>query len=106
MTGTDNYTKVLVKEVERYFTSMTIVEWLLNRGITCVGTLHTERQGIPAEVKDKSTMYFYNDELKSVLMSYVVKKTKGWKNVLVISSMHDSVKITKDERKKPSVIIL
>ena len=90
---------------------MSIVEWLLNRNITCVGTLRTDRKGIPDQVKstdnrdDKSTIFYHCESLKSVLTSYVVKKTKGWKNVLVLSSMHDTVKVTRDERMKPSTIV-
>ena len=123
VTGTDNYTKYLIKGLERYvdirgryvsidrfFTSMTIADWLLDREITTVGTLRTDRIGIPEKVKDtngredQSTKYFYCEDLKSLLVSYVVKKKKGWKNVLVLSSRHKSVKVTKDQLRKPSVI--
>lgn len=52
VTGTDNYTKYLMKgleryinlkgrnlSIDRYFTSMTIASWLLNRGMTVVTTI-------------------------------------------------------------------
>ena len=35
--------------------------------------------------------------------SYVDKKKSVLKNVIVLSSMHDSVKVTKDQRRKPSI---
>ena len=38
-----------------------------------------------------------------MLVSYIDKKKSGKKNVTVLSTMHDNVKITKDQRKKPSV---
>ena len=41
-----------------------------------------------------------------MLFSYVDKKKSGKKNVIVLSTMHDNVKITKDQRKKPSVHIM
>lgn len=123
VTGTDNYTKYLVKglerqvnikgrnlSIDRYFTSVTIAEWLLNRGLTVVGTLRHDRRGIPEGIKkvtgrdDKSTKYFYCEGIKSIMVSYAIKKKTGWKNVLVLSSMHKNVKITQDERRKPDVI--
>lgn len=124
VTGTDNYTKWLVKgaersvdlsgrniSIDRYFTSMHISDWLNKRGLTIVGTLRTDRKGIPDTVKeckgrlDKSTKYFFCEDLKSILVSYVVKKKKGWKNVLVLSSMHSSTKVTRDQLLKQSVIV-
>ena len=38
-----------------------------------------------------------------MLTSYIDKKKLGQKNVIVLSSVHDSVKVTKSQRKKPSV---
>ena len=123
VTGTDNYTKYLVEGLEkqtniqgrnismdRYFTSMTIAEYLLKKAITLVGTMRTDRIGIPAEMKEvknrksPSTLYAYNKDIKSLLVSYVVKKKSGVRNVLVLSTMHKNALTTKDERKKPHVI--
>ena len=123
VTGTDNYTKYLVEGLEkqtniqgrnismdRYFTSMTIAEYLLKKAITLVGTMRTDRIGIPAEMKEvknrksPSTLYAYNKNIKSLLVSYVVKKKSGVRNVLVLSTMHKNALTTKDERKKPHVI--
>ena len=59
--------------IDRFFTSMTIADWLLDREITTVGTLRTDRIGIPEKVKDtnrredQSTKYFYCEDLKSLL---------------------------------------
>lgn len=123
VTGTDNYTKYLVKglerftnlkgrnlSIDRYFTSMSIAEWLLNRGLTVVGTLRQDRKGIPDGIKttdgreNLSTMYAYCEDIKSLLVSYVVEKKKGKKNVLVLTSMHKDVSVTQDQRLKPNVI--
>ena len=51
-----------------------------------------------------STVYAYNTDIKSVLVSYVIKTKSGVKNVLVLSSMHRNALTTRDERKKPHVI--
>ena len=123
VTGTDNYTKYLVKglerrvdirgrnlSIDRFFTSVTIAEWLLDRGLTVVGNLRTDRKGIPEAVKkvdnreDKNTKFFFCEDISSLLVSYVVKKKKGWKNVLFLSTMHKNVHVTQDERMKPDVI--
>ena len=112
VTGTDNYTKYLVKGLEkqtniqgrnismdRYFTSMTIAEYHLKKTITLVGTMRTDRIGIPAEMKEVR-----NRKSPSTLVSYVLKKKSGVRNVLVLSTMHKNALTTKDERKKPHVI--
>ena len=122
VTGTDNYTKYLVEGLEqhvnlqgrnismdRYFTSMTISEYSLDKGMTVVGTMRSDRAGIPKEMKETksrkspSTLYAYNTDIKSVLVSYVIKTKSGVKNVLVLGLMHRKALTTRDERKKPHV---
>ena len=123
VTGTDNYTKYLVDglsnycdirgrniSMDRFFTSMTIAKYLLSKDITVVGTLRTDRIGIPTEIKQMnerespSSLYVYNEEQRTLLVSYVIKKKSGKKNVLVLSTMHKSVLTSKDERQKPHII--
>ena len=48
-------------------------------------------------------MHFDNAKEKTMLVSYIDQKKSGNKNVTVLSTMHDNVKITKGQRKKPSV---
>ena len=36
-----------------------------------------------------------------MLISYIDKKKSVSKNVIVLTTMHDTVKVTNDERKKP-----
>ena len=38
------------------------------------------------------------------LISYVVKKPSGKRNVFVLSTMHKNMKVARDIRKKPNVI--
>lgn len=40
-----------------------------------------------------------------MLFSYIDKQNSGEKNVIVLSNMHENVKVTKDQRKKPEVHI-
>ena len=73
---------------------MTISEYLLDKGMTIVRTMSSDRAGIPKEMKETkshkspSTLYAYNTDIKLVLVSYVIKTKSGVKNVLVLSSTH------------------
>ena len=70
---------------------MTISEYLLDKGMAVVGTMRSDRAGIPKEMKEiksresPSTLYAYNTDIKSVLVSYVIKTISDVKNVLVLT---------------------
>ena len=51
-------------------------------------------------------MQVYYTKEKIMLASYIDKKKSGKKNVILLSPMHDNVKITKDQWKKPSIHIM
>ena len=38
--------------LDRYFTSVTLAEWCLERNITIVGSIKSDRKGIPMEMKE------------------------------------------------------
>ena len=69
-----------------------MAQWLLDRRITSVGTLRSNRKGIPAEIKeikDRETnsyeIYWEKDDGISNLHSYVVKtKSSGKRNALLL----------------------
>lgn len=48
-------------------------------------------------------MYIYHIKEKVMLTSYINKRKLSKKNVIDLFSMHDSIKVTKNQRKKPSV---
>ena len=48
-------------------------------------------------------MYAYAEEQNIMLASYINKKKSGKKNVVELTTMHDNVRVTKDERRKPDV---
>ena len=95
------------------YTSVSIANWPLTN-ITCVGTLHTRRVGIPEEIrstKDReeySSKVFWEKEKGDLsITTYVVPSSKGKKNVLVLSTMRPLQGITKDDgKKKPAVFKL
>ena len=122
ITGTDEYTKYLVNGLSRYtsiqgcnilmdpyLTSVFLAEWALQKKFTIVGTMRHDRKGIPKEVKaignreEKSVLYVYHKEKNIMLASYIDKIKSGKKNIIVLSTMHDSVKVTNDQRNKPQI---
>ena len=124
ITGCDEHTKWLVNNfqiygtlqgrnisLDRYFTSVTLAERCLERNITIVGTPKSDRKGIPKEMKgvadreEKSTVFCYSEDEKKMLLSYIDKKKKGKKNILALTTMHNQVKLSVDERKKPHALV-
>ena len=86
--------------------------WALEKSITIVGTMKHDQNGIPKELQpvvdreERSVMHVYNTKEKIMLVSYIDKKKSNKKNVLVSLAMHNNVKITKDQQKKPSIHIM
>ena len=124
VTDCDEYTKWLVNNfqiygtlqgrkisLDRYFTSVILAEWCFERNITIIGTLKSDRIGIPKEMKgvadreEKSTVFCYSKDEKTMLLSYIDKKKKGKKNILALTTMHNQVKLSIDDRKKPHALI-
>ena len=122
LTGTDEYTKYLVNKfsaynsiqgcnisMDRYFTSVCLAAWALENKFTIVGTMRHDRKEISKEVKalndreEMSVLHVYHEEKKILLVSYIEKKKSGKKNVVILSTMHENVKVTKGQRKKPQV---
>ena len=71
--------------------------------------MNYDRKGILKELKpvadreERSFMHVYNTKKKIMFVFYTDKNKSGKKNVIVSSTMHDNVKIPKDQRKKPNV---
>ena len=107
--GLSCYTSRCNISMDHYFMSVFLAEWALQKKFTIVGTMHHDRKGIPKEVKvignreEKSVLYVYHREKNIMLVSYIDKKKSGKKNVIVLSTMHDSMKVTNDQRKKPQI---
>ena len=97
---------------DRLYTSIPMLELLFDRRITSVGTLQSNRKGIPAEIKeikDRETNPYeiYREKDSSIfnLHSYVVKtKSSGKQNVLLLSAVPSLLATTKDDNKsKPAL---
>ena len=106
ISGTDNYIKYLVSRLlenqplrgrnismDRLYSSIPIARWLLEHNITMLGTLKSNRIGIPPEIKDVSereidSYEIYWDESGNMnISSYVVKTSSGKRNILMLSTL-------------------
>ena len=123
--ATEDYVKHLVESMpassmkgrnismDRLYTSISTSNWLLARNITSVGTLVSNRVRLPDEVRDvkdrdelDSSMHWEQEKGNLALCAYTTKsKSKGKKNVLVLSTMQQLMGITRDDGKQKSVII-
>ena len=98
---------------DNLYTSLSLGKELLDRGVTVVGTLRQNRKGIPKEIKDtkereenSTEIYWEKRRGKYVIVSYVVNtKSKGVKNILLLTTMPPLLGVTKDDGKqKPAII--
>ena len=123
ISGTDNYIKYLVSRLlenqplrgrnismDRLYSSIPIARWLLEHNITMLGTLKSNRIGIPPEIKDVSereidSYEIYWDESGNMnISSYVVKTSSGKRNILMLSTLRPLLGTTKDDgKKKPAL---
>ena len=97
---------------DRLYTSVSLAQCFLSQNITCVGTLQSNRRGIPNEIKNVAERerfsyecFWESSENKPVLHSYVVPtKSSGKRNVLLLSTVQPILGVTKDYgKKKPAI---
>ena len=80
--------------------------------MTLVGTMRANRKGILKELvemknrDDTDIKFAYANEDDMMLTSYVVKRKSGKRNILLLSTMHDDVRCSRDEKKTPFVFII
>ena len=55
--------------------------------------------------EDKNAVFCCSEDEKTMLLSYIDKKKKGKKNILALTTMHNQVELSIDERKKPHVLV-
>ena len=90
-----------------------MAQWLLDRGITSVGTLQSNRKRISTEIKeikDRETNSYEiywekEDNGTSNLHSYVIKtKRSGKRTVFIIINSATALEATKDDNEyKPAI---
>ena len=98
--------------LDRYFTSVTTAHYFKEKRMTLVGTKRANRKGILKELvemknrDDTDIKFAYANEDDMMLTSYVVKRKSGKRNILLLSTMHDDVRCSRDEKKTPFVFII
>jgi len=100
--------------MDRLYTSLELFQWLLDKKITAIGTIMSNRKGLPSEMTSLTErtnlsykVAFETSQKKCSLHSYAVNtRSKGKKNVLLLSSMPTILGVTKDDKKKPAIIKL
>ena len=97
--------------MDRLYSTVSVTNWLLDKGITMVGTMQKNRVGIPATLKDvtnreiNSTEKYWEKYGKRIFTSYVTKTSKGKKNAIVLSTIEPLLGTTIDDDKcKPAII--
>ena len=97
--------------MDRYLTSVTIAHYLKEKKMTLVETMRAFRKDISEGLvelqnrDDKDIKFVNANEDDMMLKSCVVKNIlSGKTNILLLSTMHDDVKCSRDKRKKPNTI--
>ena len=96
---------------DRYFTFFTLAEWALDRNFTIAGTMRHDRKGIPKELKiiknrdERPVLYVHHWEKIIMLVSHTDKKKSGNRNIIDLTTLHDTVKVSNNKRSKPQVLI-
>ena len=92
-----------------YLTLAIIAQWALEKKLTIICVMKLHRKGIPKEIKslenreERSVLHVFYSDKKILLALYIDKKKSGKRNVVVLSTLHDEVRVTKDEQRKPDI---
>ena len=92
--------------MDRYYTSIPLAEWLYDKNITYIGTLNSNRKGLPKEIKEtkgreeNSWISCKSDKGEVTLNLYVMKaKSSGMRNVLLLQTTNPAHYVTQDDKK-------
>ena len=97
---------------DRFYTPISLANRCLQRNITMISTIMTNRKGVGSiELLDSredlsSKVYWGKEKGKLSITSYVVNtKCAGKRNILILSAMPPLIGVTKDDGKKNPAII-
>lgn len=95
--------------MDRFFTNHSLCKTLLNNGLTMTGTIVSGRRDVPHKlrnVRDRivlSSLGVYDHENRIMMISYVPKRNK---NVLLMTSMHQTLNVNSERADcKPDIIL-
>ena len=100
---------------DNLYGSIPLTKKLLEKKMTFISTMRANRKGLPKELKavrgreaNSTIVWYEKDDGTISIMSYVVKlKSKGMKNILVLSTIPElpSVGVTRDDGKFKSALL-
>ncbi len=93
---------------DNYFTSLPLAQQLVEKKTTLVGTMRLNRKELPPIVADtKSKPLFDTQVLVSAGITLTIYKAKPSKNVLILSSRHEIVKVAdpNSQKKNPNTVV-
>lgn len=89
---------------DNFFTSYALGQGLLKRHLTMLGTVRKNKPELPNNISSKedvhTSKFFFTKD--TTIVSYVPRKNK---QVVLMSTMHNSVEISNREDKKPKMIL-
>ena len=90
---------------DRGYSSIPVNEKLFQQRTLHVGTIRTDRKGLPTDAKKKqplhSTKFYWKTDSPTMCIAYQAKKPK---NVLLVSSAHELPVIDDGSKKKPEAV--
>nr|XP_012148086.1 PREDICTED: piggyBac transposable element-derived protein 4-like [Megachile rotundata] len=93
---------------DNFFTSLPLATKLLAKKTTIVGTIRANRKELPrsAKLKNDDMALFSTKLYRSNNCMLTIYKAKTRKKVLILSSMHNSVQVEKNDTRTPETIQL
>ena len=92
--------------MDPYYTSFPQAKWLYDKNVTCIGTLNSNRKGLPKEIKEtkgreeNSWISCKSDKGEVTLNLYVMKaNSSGMRNVLLLQTTNPAHYVTQDDKK-------
>ncbi|XP_010765808.1 uncharacterized protein isoform X4 [Notothenia coriiceps] len=88
---------------EHFFTSLPLAHKLLAKNTSLVGTTNKNNKSLPPSAHQRAAL-FTTKVMKSDKATLTIYQEKRKKNVCILSTMHSSVEICDDTKKKPETV--
>lgn len=88
---------------DNFFTSIPLANSLLHKNTSMVGTINKNKRGLPPSVQGRGEL-FSTKVLKSDKITLSVYQCKPRRNVTILSTQHQHVAISTDNKRKPETV--
>ena len=92
--------------MDGYYMFIPLAKWLYDKNITCIGSLNSNRKGLPKDIKqakgreENNWISCQSDRGEVILISYLVKtKFCGMRSVLLLQTTNPACYVTEDDKK-------